>query len=120
MIIVIQCKDQVGLVAAISGILAREQLNIISMREHVDTMENRFYMRLEIEKHKDEASLEKKLKENSDSEENKTKTETLEKFTEALADDLNTPKALEILTEAVEQGDNEDAQKMLEVLGFYL
>ena len=62
MIIVIQCKDQVGLVAAISGILAKEQLNIISMREHVDTIENRFYMRLEIEKHQDEASLEKKLK----------------------------------------------------------
>jgi formyltetrahydrofolate deformylase len=62
MIIVIQCKDRVGLVAAISGILAKEQLNIISMREHVDTIENRFYMRLEIEKHQDEASLEKKLK----------------------------------------------------------
>ena len=62
MIIVIQCKDQVGLVAAISGVLAKEQLNIISMREHVDTVEDRFYMRLEIEKYKDEASLEKKLK----------------------------------------------------------
>src|SRR6202034_2871761 len=62
MTIVIQCKDQVGLVAAISGILAKEQLNIISMREHVDKVENRFYMRLEIEKHKDEATLEKKLK----------------------------------------------------------
>lgn len=62
MIIVIQCKDQVGLVAAISGILAKEQLNIISMREHVDTIENRFYMRLEIEKYKDEATLESKLK----------------------------------------------------------
>ena len=62
MVIVIQCKDQVGLVAAISGVLAKEQLNIISMREHVDTVEKRFYMRLEIEKHKDEATLEKKLK----------------------------------------------------------
>jgi formyltetrahydrofolate deformylase len=62
MIIVIQCKDRVGLVAAISGILAKEQLNIISMREHVDTAENRFYMRLEIEKHKDEATLESKLR----------------------------------------------------------
>jgi formyltetrahydrofolate deformylase len=62
MIIVIQCKDQVGLVAAISGILAKEQLNIISMREHVDTVEDRFYMRLEIEKYKDEATLENKLR----------------------------------------------------------
>jgi formyltetrahydrofolate deformylase len=49
MIIVIQCKDKIGIVAAISGVLAKQQLNIISMREHVDTEENRFYMRLQIE-----------------------------------------------------------------------
>lgn len=57
MIIVIQCKDQVGLVAAISGVLAQQQLNIITMREHVDTDENRFYMRLETEQHTDEQAL---------------------------------------------------------------
>jgi cysteinyl-tRNA synthetase len=62
-------------------------------------------------------SLEKKLKAHS-STENKTKTEILEKFTEALADDLNTPKALEILTDTIENGDKEDAQRILEVLGF--
>jgi formyltetrahydrofolate deformylase len=49
MIVIIQCKDQVGLVAAIAGILAEEQLNIVSMREHVDKAENRFFMRLELE-----------------------------------------------------------------------
>lgn len=49
MIILIQCKDQVGLVAAISGILVQQQLNIVAMSEHVDKMENRFYMRLEVE-----------------------------------------------------------------------
>jgi len=48
MIIVIQCKDQVGLVAAISGVLAHQQLNIISLREHVDPTENRFFIRIEV------------------------------------------------------------------------
>ena len=49
MIIVIQCKDQVGLVAAISGVLASAQLNIVSLREHVDKIENRFFIRVEVE-----------------------------------------------------------------------
>jgi len=48
MIIVIQCTDQVGLVASITDVLAKEQLNIVSMREHVDQAQNRFFMRLEI------------------------------------------------------------------------
>ena len=46
MVILIQCIDKVGLVAAISTLLAKEQINIISMREHVDTVENRFFVRL--------------------------------------------------------------------------
>lgn len=46
MVIVIQCKDQVGLVAAITGVLAKAQINIVSMREHVDTVDNRFFIRL--------------------------------------------------------------------------
>jgi formyltetrahydrofolate deformylase len=46
MIIVIQCKDRVGLVAAIAGLMAAEQINIISMREHVDTVEELFFARL--------------------------------------------------------------------------
>jgi len=49
MIIVIQCIDQVGLVAAISGVLAQQQLNIISLREHVDKAENRFFLRVQVE-----------------------------------------------------------------------
>jgi formyltetrahydrofolate deformylase len=48
MIIVIQCTDQVGLVASITAALAEENLNIVSMREHVDLPNNRFFMRLEI------------------------------------------------------------------------
>jgi len=48
MIIVIQCTDQVGLVAFITSVLAKEQLNIVSMREYVDQLNGRFFMRLEI------------------------------------------------------------------------
>lgn len=62
MIIVIQCKDQVGLVASISAILAQHQLNIVSMREHVDKAENLFFMRLEVEDG-DGSELEKTLAE---------------------------------------------------------
>ena len=46
MVIVIQCKDQIGLVAAITGVLAKAAINIVSMREHVDTIDNRFFIRL--------------------------------------------------------------------------
>jgi formyltetrahydrofolate deformylase len=61
MIIVIQCKDQVGLVGAISGTLAAERLNIVSMREYVDKAENRFFMRIEVEQEADSQLLEQKL-----------------------------------------------------------
>ncbi len=46
MVILIQCKDRVGLVAAIAGLMARRGINIISMREHVDTVANQFFLRL--------------------------------------------------------------------------
>lgn len=62
MVILIQCKDQVGLVASISGILVQQQLNIVSMNEHVDKAENRFYMRLEVEQATDVAALESRVK----------------------------------------------------------
>ena len=62
MIAVIQCKDQVGLVATISGVLAKEQLNIISLREHVDSTENRFFIRIEVDKEVPKAALEAKLR----------------------------------------------------------
>lgn len=58
MIIVIQCRDRVGLVAAISALLAKHQLNIVSMREHVDKGENLFFMRIETESPGDAATLE--------------------------------------------------------------
>lgn len=61
MIILIQCKDQVGLVAAISGVLAKEGLNIVSLREHVDKAENHFFMRIEIEQEANAPDLERKL-----------------------------------------------------------
>ncbi len=62
MIILIQCKDQVGLVAAISGVLVNKNLNIVSMNEHVDKVQNRFYMRLEVEMAADVALLEREIK----------------------------------------------------------
>ncbi len=62
MIILIQCKDQVGLVASISGVLVQQQLNIVSMNEHVDKAENRFYMRLETEQATNIAALENQIK----------------------------------------------------------
>jgi formyltetrahydrofolate deformylase len=46
LIVLIQCRDRVGLVAAIAGIMAAQNINIISMREHVDTVANRFFARL--------------------------------------------------------------------------
>src|SRR5579872_4604762 len=61
MVIVIQCTDQVGLVAKISGLLANENFNIVSMHEHVDKGENLFFMRLEVTNEQDDDSLGQKL-----------------------------------------------------------
>jgi len=61
MIIVIHCKDQIGLVASISNVLSAHQLNIISMREHVDVQENRFFVRLQVDQTADEDALQEKL-----------------------------------------------------------
>jgi len=63
MIIVIQCTDRVGLVGAIALTLAKQQLNIISMREYVDKTENMFFMRLEVEEIGDPPALEVSIKE---------------------------------------------------------
>ncbi len=46
MVIRIQCTDRVGLVASIAGVLSSIEINILSMREHVDTVQNRFFIRL--------------------------------------------------------------------------
>ena len=62
MVIVIQCKDRVGLVAAIAGLMAQEHINIVSMREHVDTEQGLFFARLQIEQGVDAKDLKIKLK----------------------------------------------------------
>ena len=46
MIIIIQCEDRVGLVADIASVLAKAGCNIVSMREHVDSEENKFFVRI--------------------------------------------------------------------------
>lgn len=61
MIIVIQCKDQLGLVATISSLIAGAGLNIISMREHVEKSEARFFTRIEAEGNSDAAILQQQL-----------------------------------------------------------
>ena len=61
MIIAIQCTDQVGLVAKISGLLAAENYNIVAMQEHVDKTENLFFMRLEVNKDANADGLEQQL-----------------------------------------------------------
>jgi formyltetrahydrofolate deformylase len=62
MIVVIQCTDQVGLVASVTALLAGENLNIVSMREHVDEVNNRFFMRLEVSHGGDGTAIEAKLR----------------------------------------------------------
>jgi len=57
MVIIIQCKDRIGLVAAISGLMAKKNINIVSMREHVDTVANQFFVRLVAEKYNNTAEL---------------------------------------------------------------
>lgn len=46
LLVLIQCADEVGLVANISRILAEHQLNIITMREFVDEHDQRFFARI--------------------------------------------------------------------------
>src|SRR5258706_5112178 len=61
MIVVMQCKDQVGLVAAVTGVLAAAGQNIVSLREHVDKAGNRFFMRIEMEQDGNGPELELQL-----------------------------------------------------------
>lgn len=61
MVILIQCKDKTGLVAAIAKVMADENINIISMREHVDMNDNRFFTRIVTEQHADAHSLQQQL-----------------------------------------------------------
>ncbi len=61
MVILIQCKDQVGLVSGIAGVLAQQQVNIVSMREHVDTIDSRFFVRIVVAGFCDPALLQMQL-----------------------------------------------------------
>ncbi|SEK32622.1 formyltetrahydrofolate deformylase [Parapedobacter koreensis] len=45
-LILIQCRDAVGLVALIANTVAGHRLNIVTMREYVDEAANRFYVRI--------------------------------------------------------------------------
>src|SRR5829696_9225702 len=46
-LILIQCKDEVGLVAVITKVLAVHNLNITAMREFVDESTGQFFARME-------------------------------------------------------------------------
>ncbi|MFA6278310.1 MAG: formyltetrahydrofolate deformylase [Pedobacter sp.] len=46
LLILIQCKDSVGLVTNITRVLAQHKLNIVAMREFVDETENKFFTRI--------------------------------------------------------------------------
>lgn len=45
-LILIQCQDAVGLVASIAQIIAKHQLNIVTMREFVDEENKKFFLRV--------------------------------------------------------------------------
>jgi formyltetrahydrofolate deformylase len=62
LIVLIQCADKVGLVAAIASVMAAADCNIISMREYVDTTANRFFTRLVAEQNEDSDVLLQRLK----------------------------------------------------------
>lgn len=62
MVTLIQCKDRVGLVAGIAKVLAEKQLNIIAMREYVDTEVNHFFARVVTEQFAHEDQLAQELK----------------------------------------------------------
>jgi formyltetrahydrofolate deformylase len=61
MVIIIQCKDCVGLVAAITSVLAKAGYNIISMREHVDLEENQFFVRIVVDDIPDTPNIEMEM-----------------------------------------------------------
>ena len=61
MVIIIQCVDRVGLVADIATVLAKAGYNIVTMREHVDLVENRFFVRIEVNDMTDPQDIETKL-----------------------------------------------------------
>lgn len=64
-LILIQCQDDVGLVAKISNTVAQYRLNIVTMREYVDEESNKFFVRLVCNGSIDQPShLQESLKDN--------------------------------------------------------
>src|SRR5689334_5647996 len=57
MVVLIQCTDKTGLIAGITGVMAKKGINIISMQQHVDILANRFFSRLVGEPYGDVSSL---------------------------------------------------------------
>lgn len=45
-LILIQCQDNVGLVASVAHVIAKHQLNIVTMREFVDEENRKFFLRV--------------------------------------------------------------------------
>ncbi len=62
MVILIQCKDRVGLVADIAGVLSKRGINIVSMREHVDSVDSRFFVRIAVDGLHDPLPIQQELK----------------------------------------------------------
>ena len=46
--ILIQCSDEIGLIAKISGVLFEQKLNVMVNDEFVDKKNNKFFMRSEL------------------------------------------------------------------------
>ncbi len=61
MVILIQCKDNIGLVAAIAWVISESNCNIIAMREHVDVAVGRFFARIEIQEATNKQALKERL-----------------------------------------------------------
>jgi formyltetrahydrofolate deformylase len=62
MVILIQCKDSIGLVAAFAKVISESKSNISAMREHVDIAASRFFARIEILEATDTTALKAGLK----------------------------------------------------------
>lgn len=56
-LILVQCKDAIGLVTSISRVLASHGLNIIAMREFVDELSSSFFSRIEVRGELDDDAL---------------------------------------------------------------
>ena len=59
--ILIECTDAIGLIHAITGVMHRNQANIVSNHEFVEHDGNRFFMRTEIEGRVDKEKINKEL-----------------------------------------------------------